>query len=156
MTVCAYSLKKYTSTGTCYTEIYFSIKLFWIFSFKIDSITLNPDPDPNWAKILDPDPNQCIWIHNTDTESQTKMYVKVLICFTFKYRRFNASSFTGFWLKCLNLLSKPMMPFRIVVDCRMKSLQSYRRSRRRRKVGPRLALFSTGGGYSSITALLDI
>ena len=26
-----------------------------MFSFKIDSITL--DPDPNWAKILDPDPN---------------------------------------------------------------------------------------------------
>ena len=25
------------------------------FSFKIDSITL--DPDPNWAKILDPDPD---------------------------------------------------------------------------------------------------
>ena len=35
-------------------------KLFWIFSFKIDCITLDPDPDldpdPNWAKILDPDP----------------------------------------------------------------------------------------------------
>ena len=28
-----------------------------MFSFKIDSITLDPDPDPNWAKILDPDPN---------------------------------------------------------------------------------------------------
>ena len=38
-----------------------------MFSFKIDSKTLDldpyldpdpePDPDPNWAKILDPDPN---------------------------------------------------------------------------------------------------
>ena len=58
MTVCAYSLKKYT----CFKENYFSLKLFWIFSFKIDStgintITLDPDPDPNWAKILVPDPN---------------------------------------------------------------------------------------------------
>ena len=60
MTVCAYSLKKYT--GTCFKENCFSLKLFWIFSFKIDStgintITLDPDPDPNWAKILVPDPN---------------------------------------------------------------------------------------------------
>ena len=42
-------------------ENYFSLKLFWIFSFKIDCITLDPDPDldpdPNWARILDPDPN---------------------------------------------------------------------------------------------------
>ena len=40
---------------------FFSLKLFWNFSFKIDSITLDPDldpdPDPNWAKILDPDPD---------------------------------------------------------------------------------------------------
>ena len=32
-----------------------SLKLFWFFFFKIDRITL--DPDPNWAQILDPDPN---------------------------------------------------------------------------------------------------
>ena len=31
------------------------IIIIFIFSFKIDSITL--DPDPNWTKILDPDPN---------------------------------------------------------------------------------------------------
>ena len=47
-------LKKYF--GTCFKENYFSLKLFWIFSFKIDNITLDPDPDPNWTKILDPDP----------------------------------------------------------------------------------------------------
>ena len=39
----------------CFKSNYFSIKLFRIFSFKIDGIIL--DPDPNWAKILDPDPN---------------------------------------------------------------------------------------------------
>ena len=33
----------------------FFSKIILNFSFKIDSITL--DPDPNWAKILDPDPN---------------------------------------------------------------------------------------------------
>ena len=32
-------------------------QIFLIFSLKIDCITLDPDPDPNWAKILDPDPN---------------------------------------------------------------------------------------------------
>ena len=31
----------------------FSLELFFIFSFKIDCITLDPDPDKN----LDPDPN---------------------------------------------------------------------------------------------------
>ena len=59
----------------CSQEIYryfckengFSLNLFLIFSFKIDSITLDPNPDldldpdpdldPNWAKILDPDQN---------------------------------------------------------------------------------------------------
>ena len=37
----------------------FYLKLLLIFSFKIDSIILDPDldPDPNCAKILDPDPN---------------------------------------------------------------------------------------------------
>ena len=44
-------VKKYT----CFIENYFSLKLFRIFSFKIDRLTL--DPDPNWAKILEPDPN---------------------------------------------------------------------------------------------------
>ena len=34
MTVCAYSFKKYTSTS--FKGNYFSLKLFWIFSFKID------------------------------------------------------------------------------------------------------------------------
>ena len=34
--------------------LYFS-KIILHFSFKIHSITL--DPDPKWAKILDPDPN---------------------------------------------------------------------------------------------------
>ena len=33
------------------------VKLFSIFFFKIDRLTLDPDPDPNWAKIQDPDPN---------------------------------------------------------------------------------------------------
>ena len=51
MTVFFYSFKKYT----CFKENYFSLKIFSIFSFKNDSMTL--DPDPNWAKILDPDPN---------------------------------------------------------------------------------------------------
>ena len=31
----------------------FFLKIISIFSFKIDSTTL--DPDPNWANILDPD-----------------------------------------------------------------------------------------------------
>ena len=55
MTACSYNLKKYN----CFIEHYFSLKLCWIFSFKIDCIFLEPDldPDPNWAKILDPDPN---------------------------------------------------------------------------------------------------
>ena len=54
MTVCSYSLIK---KCTCCKENYLSLKLFWICFFKIDSITLDPDPDSNWAKILDPDPN---------------------------------------------------------------------------------------------------
>ena len=58
-----------TGTGTCFKENYFYLKLFLIIFFKIDSKTLylDPDLDPNWGKILDPDPNQmyCIWIHNT-------------------------------------------------------------------------------------------
>ena len=29
--------------------------VFLLFVFKNDNIS--PDPDPNWAKILDPDPN---------------------------------------------------------------------------------------------------
>ena len=28
-----------------------------MFSFKFDSIALDQDQDPNWTKILDPDPN---------------------------------------------------------------------------------------------------
>ena len=43
-------LKKFT----CFKENYFTLKLFWIFSFKIDSITL--DPDPNWMYL---DPQHC-------------------------------------------------------------------------------------------------
>ena len=46
-------LKKYT----VFKENCFYLKLFLISSFKNDSITMDPDPDPNWAKILDPDPN---------------------------------------------------------------------------------------------------
>ena len=50
--MCFYcSFKKYT----CFKGNYFSLKLFWIFTLKIDINTL--DPDPNCAKILDPDPN---------------------------------------------------------------------------------------------------
>ena len=49
MTVCSYIFTKYT--GTCLKENIFS-KIF----FQVDSIALDPDPDPNWAKILDPDP----------------------------------------------------------------------------------------------------
>ena len=52
MAVCAYSYKR-----TCFKEHNFSLKLFRIFSFKIDSNTGTLDPDPNWAKILDPDPD---------------------------------------------------------------------------------------------------
>ena len=65
MTVCSCGFEKYT--GTCFKENYFSLKLFKKISFKVDSIALDPDPDPNWAKILDPDPNSMysIWIHNT-------------------------------------------------------------------------------------------
>ena len=40
---------------TCFIENYFSLQLFLIFFFKVDSIAL--DPDPSWAEILDPDPN---------------------------------------------------------------------------------------------------
>ena len=47
MTVCSYIFTKYT----CLKENIFS-KIF----FQVDSIALDPDPDPNWAKILDPDP----------------------------------------------------------------------------------------------------
>ena len=44
---------------TCFKlENDFSLKLFWIFSFKVDStLSTALDPDPDWAKILDPDPN---------------------------------------------------------------------------------------------------
>ena len=60
MTVCSYSLKKI-----------FSLKLFWIFSFKIDCITLDPDPN---SMYLDPQhwlvhslpvvpPWGSVWIH---------------------------------------------------------------------------------------------
>ena len=51
--ICAYSLKNYTGTGTCFEENYISLKLFRIFSFKIYSITLGLDPDPN-LMYLDP------------------------------------------------------------------------------------------------------
>ena len=40
---------------SCLKENCFSVKLFLIFSLKIDNITL--DTDLNWAKILDPNPN---------------------------------------------------------------------------------------------------
>ena len=43
VTACAYSFKKYT----CFKEHFFSLKLFRIFSFKIENITQDPDPDPN-------------------------------------------------------------------------------------------------------------
>ena len=52
MTVCAYSFKKYT----CFKENYFSLKLFWIFSFKIYSITLDPDPNSMYL-----DPQHCYY-----------------------------------------------------------------------------------------------
>ena len=55
--------------------ICFSLILFLIFSVKIDSITL--DPDPNWYKILDPDQNSCIWIHNTAGNTMRWSTVKV-------------------------------------------------------------------------------
>ena len=49
----------------------FSLKIIFLFlPFKIDNITL--DPDPNWAKILDPDPKtkfNVFFIHNTATRS---------------------------------------------------------------------------------------
>ena len=64
VTVCAYSLKKLS----CLNENYFSVKLFRIFSFKIDSITLNPNP--NWAKILDPNPNS-IYLHTQHCTEST-------------------------------------------------------------------------------------
>ena len=38
--VCAYCFKKFTR----FKENYFSLILYWIFSFKIDSINLVPDP----------------------------------------------------------------------------------------------------------------
>ena len=72
MTVCSYSLTKYT----CFIENYFSLALFWIFSFKIDCITLDPDLNPNWAKSLDPDPNSMYldpqhwswWLNSNNTQ----------------------------------------------------------------------------------------
>ena len=42
-------------TGYLFNRNLFFSKIIFSFSFKVDSITL--DPDPNWAKILDPDPN---------------------------------------------------------------------------------------------------
>ena len=52
MTVNDYNFKKYS---TCFKENYYSLKLFWIFSFKIDSITLRyPGSGSKLAKILDP------------------------------------------------------------------------------------------------------
>ena len=32
-----------------------------MFYFKIDGITLDLDPDPNWVEILDPDPNSNVF-----------------------------------------------------------------------------------------------
>ena len=49
MTFCSYSFER-KNTGT-------SFKIIYNFCFKVDSIALSPDLDPNWAKILDPDPN---------------------------------------------------------------------------------------------------
>ena len=46
-----------------------------MFSFKIDSITL--DPDPNWAEILDPDPN---WAEILDPDPNS-MYLDPQHCF---------------------------------------------------------------------------
>ena len=52
-TICAFSFKKFT----CFEVNNFSLKLFFSFFVQIYSITLDPDPDPNWAKIMDPDQN---------------------------------------------------------------------------------------------------
>ena len=53
MILFSYSLKNIVK------ENFVSGKVFLNFSFKIDNITLDLDPDldPNLAKILDPDPN---------------------------------------------------------------------------------------------------
>ena len=40
---------------TCFKENYFSLKLFGIFSFKIESITLDPDPNSMYL-----DPLRCV------------------------------------------------------------------------------------------------
>ena len=59
-----------------FEENCFSLKLFLIFSFKIKSITLypglDPDPNPNWAKILHPDldPNSM----DSDTQHWLEKY----------------------------------------------------------------------------------
>ena len=39
-------------------------KIVIIFSFQIYNWTLDQDPDPNWAKILDPNPNSMYLDHN--------------------------------------------------------------------------------------------
>ena len=39
-------------------------KIVIIFSFQIYNWNLDQDPDPNWAKILDPNPNSLYLDHN--------------------------------------------------------------------------------------------
>ena len=38
-------------------DVRFKIPVLIKNSIDSTGITLNPDPDPNWAKLLDPDPN---------------------------------------------------------------------------------------------------
>ena len=47
------------------------------FFFKIDNIT--PDPDLNWAKILDPYPNSKFWIHNTERSRAGSVHNRKLL-----------------------------------------------------------------------------
>ena len=48
-------------------------KVILIFFFKIDNVILDPDtdldPDLNWAKILDPDPNSMYPVFGSSTLS---------------------------------------------------------------------------------------
>ena len=66
-------------------KIIFS-KIILIFPFKIDSITL--DPDPNWAKSSIRIQIQCIWIHNTSSNHAIKQVEKILCFFGKKQKQF--------------------------------------------------------------------
>ena len=73
---------------------------YFFLSFKIDNITL--DPDPNWGKILGPDPNSMHWIHKVHSEIFTPASLSLLHplipeCFLFLHFSISASPLS--WIR---------------------------------------------------------